>query len=238
MVRHMNPYHKYKLRKAKAADQFPNVELISHHIPKTAGTSFYKTLTGAYGEKRVMGVYDHDLCVSLVREEPVWVPSDKIVLHGHFPARPFQLKQFPNARHIIWIRDPIERAWSNLRHWLANESGAKYPEFKTKYMAGEYTKAELFHNLVHDDFFRDVVRVYKNAFRSIKPADFHFIGRTENYDEEIVRLGELLGKPFSSAKENTSKIPQELPFKREDYLDVFASEYEFLRKWYDKDYGL
>ena len=60
----------------------------------------------------------------------------------------------------------------------------------------------------------------------------------ENYDEEIVRLGELLGKQFSSATENTSKIAQELPFKREDYLDVFASEYEFLRKWYNKDYGL
>jgi hypothetical protein len=235
----VNPYHKYKQRNAKAEDQFPNVELISHHIPKTAGTSFYKTLTGAYGEKKVMGVYDLDMCVSLIREEPVWVPSEKTVLHGHFPARPFQLKQFPNAKHIIWIRDPIERAWSNLRHWIANESGEKYPEFKAKYMEGrKCSMAELFDNLVRDPFFHDIVGVYKIAFKAMKPADFHFIGRSENYDEEIVRLGELLGKQFSSATENTSKIAQELPFKREDYLDVFASEYEFLRKWYDKDYGL
>ena len=127
----MNPYHKYKLRNAKAQDQFPNVELISHHIPKTAGTSFYKTLSEAYGEKKVMGVYDLDMCVSLIREEPIWVPSQKKVLHGHFPARPFQLKQFPNAKHITWIRDPIERAWSNLRHWLSNGSGEKFIEFKT-----------------------------------------------------------------------------------------------------------
>lgn len=235
----MNPYHKYKLKNATANDQFPNVELISHHIPKTAGTSFYKTLVDAYGQKHVMGVYDQAMCISLIREEPVWVPSQKKVLHGHFPARPFQLEQFPNAKHIIWIRDPIERAYSNLKHWLSNKSGAKFNEFKAKYMDGrDYTISELFDNLVRDPSFHDVVGVYKIAFKALKPKDYLFVGHTENYDKDIIRLGELLGKKLNPAKENTSEIAKELPFKKEDYLDVFASEYEYLRKWYDKDYGL
>ncbi len=235
----MNLYRKYKLRTAKPEDQFPNVELISHHIPKTAGTSFYKTITNAYGSKEVMGVYERDVCVSLIREEPIWVSSNKKVLHGHFPARPFQLKQFPNAKRIIWIRDPVDRAWSNLRHWMANESGEKYLEFKTKYIDGyDFSMAELFDKLVHDRFFHDIVGVYKIAFKAVKPNDFDFIGRTEKYDEDIARLGELLGKPLITANENKSKIAQELPFKREHYLDAFASEYDFIRKWYDKDYGL
>ena len=234
----MNLYHKYKQRNAKIGDQFPNVELISHHIPKTAGTSFYKSLSEAFGERNVMGVYDRDLCVSLIREEPVWVSSEKKVLHGHFPARPFQLKQFPNAKRIIWIRDPIERAWSSLRHWLSNKSGDKFKEFKAKYMDGrEFTMAELFDNLVRDPYFHDVVGVYKIAFKAVKPNEFHFIGHTENYDKDILRLSDLLGRKLNSANENKTKIPQDLPFKHEDYLDVFTSEYEYLRKWYDKDYG-
>jgi hypothetical protein len=105
-------------------------------------------------------------------------------------------------------------------------------------MKGEYSKAELFDNLVKDAYFRDVVQVYKNAFRSVKPNDFHFIGRSENYDSEIERLSEMIGKPLKTANENKSRISQDLPFKRETYLGVFEAEYEFLRKWYDKDYGL
>lgn len=235
----MKPYFKYKQRKARAQDQFLNVEVLSHHIPKTAGTSFYKSLVNAYGKSKVLGVYDRDLCISLIREEPIWVPSDKTVLHGHFPARELQNKQFPNAKRVVWLRDPIERAWSNLNHWLAFKSGDKYLPFKKKYIDGsKRTPEELFECLVNDSEFRDIIEVYKIAFKAIKPEAFDFIGRTENYNKDLERLGDLLGKRFTPENENTNNMARVLPFQKKEFYNAFESEYEFLRKWYDKDYGL
>ena len=230
-------YKQYKQNTVKQGDVFPRVEWISYHIPKTAGTSFYQSLSDSFGERKIERVYDKETSAKLSRAEPLWIAPHKRLIHGHFKVREEHAKQFPNAKRIIWVRDPIERLWSNLRHWVTYGGGAKRDVFKERYMDGkDWELPELFNCLVSDPYFDGIVNVYQQAFNFVKPKDFYFIGRSEDYDSEILRLADLMGKPLKPATKNINRIDKELPFDRKEYYKAFEKEYDFLRTHYDKDY--
>jgi hypothetical protein len=223
--------------KVKDSDRFPSVQWISYHLPKTAGTSFYHSLLESFGKSHVHTLYGTELALKMSRGEPVWAPKSAKVIHGHFKPRPQHLERFSESRLVTWVRDPIERAWSNLRHWLTHDEGSKFTEFKEKYMKGEKkTDEELFNCLVSDKFFWDITEVYQIAFEYVKPERFAFVGRVEEYTSELQRLSVIMDVELKEKKENTNSHNRTLPFKKSDYFHAFEKEYDFLRKWYDKDY--
>lgn len=87
----------------------PNVEILSIHVPKTAGITFSEYLKRVYGPESV-------LVDNRGFDEPEIGPRIR-VLHGHFPYFKWG-SRFPSARAIIWLRDPLRRLISHYYYWI------------------------------------------------------------------------------------------------------------------------
>ena len=97
--------YKAQLQKIQA-----NVEIISVHVPKTGGTTFFQILSNAYGKE---SMFEDNLNVA---DSQVYTPSDLPshikVIHGHFCLDKYN-GVFPTAKRVIWLRNPILRLISN-----------------------------------------------------------------------------------------------------------------------------
>lgn len=95
------------------------VELVSIHIPKTAGTSFRNILKQMYGEQQVIRI---DITLpsektpfSSVQPSTERLPDEVRIIHGHFrfPDIAALYHLDPDVPVITWLRDPVERVISN-----------------------------------------------------------------------------------------------------------------------------
>jgi hypothetical protein len=160
-----------------------SVELISIHIPKTAGTSLKNILQSQYSDA-VEFLYHDNLGKNKLLKKglPIKLNHRGVrCLHGHFPAK-LNLKEFyPNAKIITWMRDPVERMISTYNY---------------------YKTLPLHHNKVHAKFItenwdiidlskilRDETQSYLNEF---KLEDFDFIGFTEYQQKSLVSLSKMM----------------------------------------------
>jgi len=219
--------------------QFKNVDLISYHLPKTAGTSLYLALEEAYGINRIKRVYDTEALQRLTQGNALWVPRKTLVLHGHFRPHANHLKQYPHARRMVWVRDPIERCWSLLRHWLRLENGPIYARFKAKHMPIAHNSAEeLFDLLVNDPEFSHITNFYQSFFQHMAPGHFNFIAKAEEFDDELNRLSAFLYKPLKPHLANQNPKDAHLPFSKEKYASIFKNEYAFLSEKFSITYPL
>lgn len=100
-----------------------NLEYISLHIGKTAGTTFYEFLKEAYGEQNVIRfkkinykAKNKDFSPFLLEE------AEKVkILHGHFLYKEVEeIHKNSNAKLIAWFRDPVERVIS--RYFFLQDS--------------------------------------------------------------------------------------------------------------------
>ena len=218
---------------------FPNVKLLSYHLPKTAGTSLYLALEEAYGLPHVKRIYDPKDHEPLTAGKPFWVNKTTHVLHGHFRPHPNHIFQFPNAKRIIWVRDPITRCWSLLRHWLRLQHGKRYERFKEKYIhTGKETPEALFDFLVHDEEFSDIRLMYQSFMKNVQGNHFDFVGQAEHFNAELERLSTLLQKPLHHKKANVNEHHKTMPFNPAHYYPLFASDYTFLKTTFGIDYSI
>lgn len=173
-----------------------NIELISVHIPKTAGTSFSNILSQVYGEKLYL---DYDKTYSAIYAFP-----EKTVIHGHFGADKY-VPLFPNAPLITWMREPVAKVVSLYYFWksipLTNDDNHK---------------AMLENNLSLLEV-AALPGVRNNAALHIqtrKLEDFSFIGLYEYFNEDIVRLSKLLNweKPLRPEHENKTRYDYKSEF--------------------------
>ncbi len=94
------------------------------HIPKTAGTSFRKSMRGLFGQSMVLDYEDKPIKV------PRWQRNWKVLLQGRASARlaipdgkcifghymPLKYRELLNTRQctlVTWLRDPIARMVSH-----------------------------------------------------------------------------------------------------------------------------
>jgi hypothetical protein len=172
------------------------LQLISIHIPKTAGTSFRNTLCGVYGQDAVVR-----LDIGLIRQETMIreqvydapeLPPGIAVLHGHF-SYPRLTERFPidpALPVITWLRDPVERVISNyfyLAKRLAeelNEEGRGLNILnRMQRTLLEYARYEPAQNRI------------SKFLEGLALEDLHFVGLVEHYDEDLARLATLMGWP-------------------------------------------
>lgn len=91
------------------------LEVVSVHVPKTGGTSFYSALRRHYGDAliedhgHVPGA-GHDLA------EPPNLPAHARAVNGHF--RGDRYADYVDAFHVTFLRDPVEQFISNYFFWL------------------------------------------------------------------------------------------------------------------------
>lgn len=212
-------------------DQFPNVEWLSHHIPKTAGISLKYSLTQAFGESQIQSVYPgNPLLNTLNAGRPVWVPSTVKVIHGHFRPHINHNRQFPNARRIVWIRDPLERNISALNYWLRTQMHSESLEL-FKDANRDKSFEELFSIMMDDVHLLERTRKYAHFFGKFSKTDFAFVGHVETYNEDLKRLEDLMDVKLAKYTKNVKPDSLGHDIDITYYREVLQSEYELLEKW-------
>lgn len=209
---------------------YGNVVLVSHHIPKTAGSSLAESLKNAYGEAAVYGVYRGTGAAKLRRGESIWLPEKTEVLHGHFEFNEKQRQFFPNAVRICWVRDPLERIWSHFHHVMTYEQPSElYQKIITlSQERGIVNEEKLFEEVVTSKRFSGMTNIYSNYIGREGIRHFDFIGSVHKYDEDLLRLSSLTGKRFDKARINQSAKSSTLP-EHLSYLKAhLASEYDLI----------
>ncbi|MGF1493849.1 MAG: sulfotransferase family 2 domain-containing protein [Microcoleaceae cyanobacterium] len=153
------------------------VELISVHIPKTAGTAFQKTLLHVYGSEQVLLDYPPDRVYR--PGEPI---ADSIkVIHGHFALKKYR-NHFPEAYRIVWLRHPVFRLISEYFYALTIHD--------TKNVA----HAELFEKNLDIVGFAKLPSMQNHMQRwlqEIELEDLYFVGLQEFYPQDIDDLKSL-----------------------------------------------
>lgn len=165
------------------------MELISLHIPKTAGTSFRAALEAEYGADLTpvyggIGV-DGRACRAV---------------HGHFSPSQF----WSAGRHaalIMWLRDPAERIASYYDFWRS--SAAHGNPNHDEFLASDMTLTEF---AAWEPIRTEFETMYIEA---LSPADFTFVGIAERYDEDLARLADRLGWRTTGVAERVNVTPGE-----------------------------
>lgn len=167
------------------------LELISIHIPKTGGRSFYHVLKQVYGEEVSISYERKDYKAVMAQyggfEESIADPIRAV--HGHLYYREVRkLHKQSGAKVICWLRDPVERVVSNY-HYFINR-------LKNRVEAGEAAVPDAHRteeSLLEYAARRDTRNRMSKFLKGIKLEDLHFIGFLEHYDEDLHRLQELMG---------------------------------------------
>ena len=164
------------------------VEIISIHIPKTAGQSFQKILQEIYGEKLDSRHGRKEFFPKKIRPRKLLktIPIGVTALHGHlfyWHVQPLHLRH--HAKVITWQRDPVERMISN--YYYLMKQVRKKPQHpnadKINYSLIDYAKIDVVQNRMH------------RYLEGISLTDLFFCGFTETFSEDLNRLSELLGWP-------------------------------------------
>jgi hypothetical protein len=193
-----------------------SLELVSLHIPKTAGTSFRNTLYKEFGQKAVLRV---DI---KIRKHPIIeieqknidpsspsLPNGIRVVHGHFRAIDLH-KHFPVTQGlpmVTWLRDPVERVLSNyyylskrLKEEVGNNDQALRLIRRLERSLIEFARRNANRNRM------------TQFLEGTKLEDFVFVGIQEHYSEDIQALGELMGwKTAKEYKYNAAPKDRDIP---------------------------
>ncbi len=209
----------------------PNLRLLSMHIPKTAGTSFYQILQQAYGRNGVMRLdYRPALGQFIVKGKSYNsknLPARVCALHGHLNYKVISayLELNEEIKIITWLRNPIERVISNYYYLLERLDDRFKVDPLHPYTLDRMTKSLL-------EFAKsnqEKNRLFK-YFRGTDLGSFYFVGIIENFDEDIMELGKRLDwKTVKPVKQNvTLKKPSA----------VSAEVYEAIKSMNHKDWNI
>ncbi len=160
--------------------------IISLHIPKSAGTSFKMSLKSHFGRALLEDYGTRPLRLpfekgrakaeSFNRKIKVRKYEHLQCIHGHFLAAKYAAFT-GRATYITWLRNPVDRLYSNYYHILRNRPGARdtipYKVKKENWSLEEYCFSPLLRNYC------------SNFFWNFDISNFQFIGIVENYEAEL-----------------------------------------------------
>ncbi|MBU2649752.1 MAG: sulfotransferase family 2 domain-containing protein [Bacteroidetes bacterium] len=190
------------------------IELISIHIAKTGGRSFYEILKNEYGDKldprtrRIEYFPGRDFSKNLLES----IPPHVTVIHGHlFYEHVREIHRRYDARIVTWLRDPVERVISN--YFFLMRAIREAPETHPQRRKAAYTLMEYAHDSIPDKM--------SKYLRGIHLQELFFIGFQENYEQDLEQLTELLSwkKPLIKPRINTGPEgteEEDYPTRRKD----------------------
>ena len=187
-------------------DKKTGVEIISVHVPKTAGSAFGKVLLRVYGAEGVFldYPYERDYQRRFMREGDVNVK----VIHGHFSPAKYKDK-FADAKRITWLREPVSFLISY-------------------YCYNKMFRRSRFYDLIEEknlDFWefaqmpenQNVMSVYLGK---IKLEDFFFVGIQNFFEEDLQELRSMMSwQEITISRENNNRDSDYQRIKKEVLRD-------------------
>ena len=219
--------------KPTARDVYPSVEVVSHHIPKTTGREFALALSKVYRGTDIFNVYSASEAKALKNGQSIWLPSNTRILHGHFPFHENQLNVFPNAVHICWVRDPIERLWLHLNHILNfQQPHHLYCEILAlAKQSGLATIEGIFDELINKEQFFSMKNIQQAFITPSGVKNFAFIGSIHRFSSELKRLGNILDKKFPGNSEDCAPVIVGNTVNYERNKVTIGEEYKFIANY-------
>ena len=171
------------------------VELISVHIPKTAGTAFRHVLTDIYGVNGVLGDYPPD---------SIYQPQNPIsrnvkVIHGHFEPSKYR-NYFPTAKRIIWLRHPIFRLISEyfFAKTIKDRNNVIHVQLLDKNLdILEFARIPQMQNFL------------TQKIEGMQLKEFDFVGIQEFYLQDLAEMQKMMGWQNSQPiVKNSNRYPQ------------------------------
>ena len=160
------------------------LEIISIHIPKTGGTSFWRLLEHIYGPQAVQRVFPKNYQTFT----PITVKSSIRALHGHFRYSKLtqQVELSTQVKLISWVRNPVDRVISNYYYRIEKDEMKKVGLLN--YASRPTARNRMGHHLTGMDL-----------------SNFFFIGILEKFWEDCSQLGHMMNWPgFPHFWENMS----------------------------------
>ena len=208
------------------------LELISIHIPKTAGRSFHKILNEVYGESSVRYYLREDIEALKKAGKTIAddLKSETIAIHGHFYFHEVaSLYQQSKAKVVTWLRDPAQRVLSNYAFFIKRLHDPPETQ-KEAHRLNMHRKEE---PLMVYAGMEENQNVMAQFLQGLSLEDMYFVGETEHFERDIKRLQSMLGWPVArSFRENDNSS-----FKQR-FLKTTEEELQTLRQWNKTDYDL
>jgi len=185
--------------------------IISVHIPKTAGTSFLKTLEAHFGTGLLQDYadlptntpqYERNRAALLASVD--YAEQDHLTgvecVHGHFlPLKYLLLSVKKDLRFITWLRNPVERVLSHFYYLKSFYNPATAPALHRK-MVEEDWSVERF------CLSPELKNLYGQFLWGFPLESFDFIGITEFYDEDFSYFSrQYLNTNLEPHRENVGK---------------------------------
>jgi len=172
------------------------IELISIHIPKTAGTSFHQVLVEQYGPAVSPALRRRDVLEHLALHGDLsrGQPEDRRILHGHFTYQEVAaLHRSSGARVICWLRHPAARVISN---WRFFQDRLDHPAINPEVAAlNAHRRGE---DLLTYAALEENRNRMSQFLRGVPLQDLFFAGIQEYFAQELQRLAALLDWPAMS----------------------------------------
>ena len=156
------------------------LEIISVHIPKTAGTTFGQILAQVYGDTRVLFDNPQLHCVHELPKIDTLIRA----IHGHFPVGKYA-GHFSSAKRIVWLRHPIRRL---LSHYFYLKS------FSEVHNNDPIHRLVLKQQISVVEFAQQVgiFNVLAGFTYGLPLTDFYFVGIQEYFYEDLSTLKKML----------------------------------------------
>ena len=213
-------------------------KIIFIHIPKTAGSSINKFYFGT--KNKDWKIPNYDILYG-------WCPEFKIHLQHATPEQLLKTglvsqKQWKEYFKFTFVRNPWDRAYSDYL-WMKQDTQVQgsFKQFITrtgpfrKVLSDQSTKSYRGDHLLPQSVY----------FNGVKSSRFDFIGRFENFDQDILALNSRLGikRSFNLfEKKNVNRLKHYSFFYNHSKMkmveEIYAEDIErFDYKFIDKKIG-
>jgi hypothetical protein len=189
------------MTKSTALSNNLNIEIISVHVPKSAGSLFgHVILPQFFSAEEIFYDYESLSLDAILQMRSI--SSAHKVIHGHIPANKYK-ECCPNAKIIVWLRNPILWLISLYYFWLTHPVGSLSP----------LVHKHLIENQLSFSEFLDLPELHNSISRyycqGLGLNEFDFVGIQEFMLEDLKDLRDILGwsKIQLSSKVNANTYP-------------------------------
>ena len=200
------------------------------HIPKTAGTSFRKSMREIFGESLILDYGDKPLKFNRwKRNWRTWLQgrksnelaiNDNACIFGHYmPLKYSQLFRTRECMLVTWMRDPIERMVSNYYFIFEHHRLRNFVPGQSHIVDEKWTLEQF--------MFSPSYRNYSSQFLWGVPLKrFDFVGLVEHYEEDLTYFGEkYFGRSLSAHQEKQNSKRSGCPFLDDPRLRESAERF-------------